>query len=92
AFMAADDDAALEHKPDMTRREIAFLAQHEKIVHLDDLLLRRTMLAFLGELTRPLVDELADVLGDALGWSKTQKKAEAARALELLADRHGVRL
>ena len=92
AFMAADDDAALEHKPDMTRREIAFLAQHEKIVHLDDLLLRRTMLAFLGELTRPLVDELADVLGDALGWSKTQKKAEAARALEILADRHGVRL
>ena len=92
AFMAADYDAALKHKPDMTRREIAFLAQHEKIVHLDDLLLRRTLLAYLGELTLPLVDELADFLGDALGWSKAQKKAEAARALKILENRHGVRL
>jgi glycerol-3-phosphate dehydrogenase len=92
AFMAADDDAALKHKPDMTRREIAFLAQHEKIVHLDDLLLRRTMLAFLGKLTRPLVEELAKYLGEALGWTEAQKKAEVSRALDILADRHGVRL
>jgi glycerol-3-phosphate dehydrogenase len=92
AFMAADYDAALKHKPDMTRREIAFLAQHEKIVHLDDLLLRRTLLAYLGELTLPLIEELADVLGNALGWSKAQKKAEVARALKILEDRHGVRL
>jgi len=92
AFMAADYDAALKHKPDMTRREIAFLTQHEKIVHLDDLLLRRSMLAFLGELTRPLVGELAEYTGETLGWAKAQKKAEMTRALDILADRHGVRL
>ena len=92
AFMAADDDAAIKHKPDMTRREIAFLAQYEKIVHLDDLLLRRTMLAFLGELTCPLVEELAEYVGEALGWTKAQIKAEVSRSLNMLADRHGVRL
>jgi glycerol-3-phosphate dehydrogenase len=92
AFMAADYDAALKHKPDMTRREIAFLAQREKIVHLDDLLLRRTMLAFLGELTCPLVEELAEYVGEALGWTKAQIKAEVSRSLDILADRHGVRL
>ncbi|MFH1908781.1 MAG: glycerol-3-phosphate dehydrogenase C-terminal domain-containing protein, partial [Chloroflexota bacterium] len=75
---------------DMTRREVIFLAQHEKIVHLDDLLLRRTMLAYLGQLTRPLIEELADSLGDSLGWSKAQKKAEVSLALEILRDRHGV--
>ncbi len=90
AFMAAGKDAPLKHKPDMTRRELIFLAQHEKIVHLDDLLLRRTMLAYSGHLTHPLLEELADNLGNALGWSKAQEKAEAARALEILRDRHGV--
>lgn len=89
-FMAAGKDAPLKHKPDMTRREVIFLAQHEKIVHLDDLLLRRTMLAYLGQLTRPLIEELADSLGDSLGWSKAQKKAEVSLALEILRDRHGV--
>jgi len=92
AFMATYDDAALKHKPDMTRREIAFLAQREKIVHLDDLLLRRTMLAFLGELTRPLMEELAEYVGEALGWTKAQIKAEVSRSLDILADRHGVQL
>jgi len=92
AFMAGDYDVALKHKPDMTRREIAFLAQREKIVHLDDLLLRRTMLAFLGELTRPLMEELAEYVGEALGWTKAQIKAEVSRSLDILADRHGVQL
>ena len=92
AFMAGDYDAALKHKPDMTRREITFLAQREKIVHLDDLLLRRTMLAFLGELTRPLVEEMAEYVGEALGWTKAQIKAEVSRSFDILADRHGVRL
>jgi glycerol-3-phosphate dehydrogenase len=92
AFMAAADDAPLKSRPDMTRREIAFLAEKEKIVHLDDLLLRRTLLAYLGKLTRPLVDELAEYLGQALGWSKKQKQSEVERALALLADKHGVKL
>jgi glycerol-3-phosphate dehydrogenase len=92
AFVMERKDAPLKHFPEMTRGEVAFLAEHERIVHLDDLLLRRTMLAYLGRLTRPLVEELADVLGDSLGWGRARKKAEAARALQILADRHQIRL
>ncbi len=92
AYLAAADDAALQHCPEMTRREVRFLAEHEHVVHLDDLLLRRTMLAYLGRLTRPLVEELAGYLGEALGWSKKERQAEVERALAILADRHGVKL
>jgi glycerol-3-phosphate dehydrogenase len=92
AFMASDYDATLKHKPDITRREVAFLVTREKVVHLDDLLLRRTLLAYQGQLTRPLVEELAEYAGQALGWTEAQQKAEAARAFEILADRHGVQL
>ena len=48
------------------------------------------MLAMLGQLNREMMDELADVLGNALGWNAEQKAAEVSRTLSILADRHGL--
>jgi glycerol-3-phosphate dehydrogenase len=78
--------------PSYSRREIIFLVQHEKILHLDDFVLRRSMLGMLGRLTHEMLYELADVFGNALGWQAEEKAAEVARTLSILADRHGVRL
>ncbi len=91
-FINRATDAPLKTLPEYTRREIAFLAQSEKAIHLDDILLRRTMLAMLGRLTKDNVEEIADAMGAALGWSVEQKNAEVERTFRLLADRHGVRL
>jgi len=91
-FLKHAADAPLNSAPEYTQRELAFLAQHEKVVHLDDLLLRRAMLAMLGRLTRDGLVEIADVTGTALGWTMEQKNVEVERTLRLLADRHGVRL
>ncbi|OQY81529.1 MAG: hypothetical protein B6D40_10860 [Anaerolineae bacterium UTCFX3] len=90
--IARQPDQPLKSLPDFTRREVIFLCQQEQVVHLDDLLLRRTLLAMLGRLTRAAVEEMSDAAGEALGWDEGRKKAEAARALELLASRHEVRL
>ncbi|MCS7010492.1 MAG: glycerol-3-phosphate dehydrogenase/oxidase [Anaerolineales bacterium] len=84
--------AALKTTPDYTREEIHAMAQREKIVHLDDLLLRRTLLAYLGQLTQARVEQLAAWLGEALGWDEEQKQAEIRRTAEILEDRHGVKL
>lgn len=89
-FMAQGKDEPMKTLPDYSRREIAFLAQNEKIVHLDDLLLRRSLLAMLGRLTSDSIDELAEALGDAIGWENTKKKDEVKRSLEIMRDRHGV--
>jgi len=91
-YMRRALDPPLRTLPDMTRREIAYIGLNEKVIHLDDLLLRRSMLAMLGKLTRASVEELGDALGEALAWDAAQKQAEVARALSILADRHGVRL
>jgi glycerol-3-phosphate dehydrogenase len=91
-YIAKAPDRPLKSLPEYSRREIAFLAETERIVHLDDLLLRRTSLAKLGRLTRPAVDELARVLGEALGWTKRRQQDEVRRALAILAERHGVAL
>ncbi len=89
-FMNGGTDFLLRTLPDYSRRELAFLVQHEKICHLDDFLLRRSMLAMLGRVSRDMVDELAGVFANLLGWSAEQKQAEVARTISILEDRHGV--
>jgi len=84
--------AALKTTADFSQAEILAMAEREKIVHLDDLLLRRTLLGYLGLLSRDRVAQWAGWLGEALGWSMAETKAEITRCLEILADRHGLRL
>ena len=91
-YIQQGSDEPLRTIPGWSRREIEFLAHTERIVHLDDLFLRRSRLAWLGQLTRPRIDEFADILGDALNWNAAQKRAEVLRTLDILADRHGVRV
>ena len=91
-FISVSEDHPLEHHPAFSVRELTYLAQSEKVVHIDDFLLRRSLVAMLGEVTRPLVEELADVFGDALGWDETQKAAEIAHTVEILHERNGVTL
>jgi glycerol-3-phosphate dehydrogenase len=89
-FMSGGTDQILRTLPDYSRREIIFLVQHEKVCHLDDFILRRSMLAMLGRLTTDTIHELAGVLSNALGWGDEQMSAEVARTLSILADRHSV--
>jgi glycerol-3-phosphate dehydrogenase len=91
-FMNGGTDFVLRTLPDYSRREITFLIQHEKIYHLDDFILRRSLLAMLGRITRQTVEELAGVFSNILGWNVEERQAEVARTLSILADRHGVRL
>jgi glycerol-3-phosphate dehydrogenase len=90
--MNLEADAPLKSLPDYTRREITFLVQHEKSMRLADLLLRRTMLAMLGRLTKESVEELGEVFGDCMGWDAKQKNAEVEYTLNLLRNTHGVRI
>ncbi len=92
AYMQAGEDAPLEHLGAYTRREIQFMAAEDKLVHLDDLILRRTLLAFLGRVNRPILDELAAAVAPLLDWSADTTRQEVERAAELLRARYGVRL
>ncbi|MEO8608668.1 MAG: glycerol-3-phosphate dehydrogenase/oxidase [Chloroflexota bacterium] len=89
-FMADGEDSMLQNHHSYSRREIEFLALHEKVIHLEDLILRRSLMAMLGEVTGALLVELADVVGLVLGWSDGQKHAEIARTTLLLSTKHGV--
>jgi glycerol-3-phosphate dehydrogenase len=92
SFMNGSTDQLLRNLPGMSRREVIFLVQHEKVCHLDDFILRRSMLAMLGNLSLESIYELAGVVSDALGWNDSQRESEVNRTLSILADRHGVKL
>ncbi len=91
-YMNGGTDFIFRSLPDYSLREVIFIAQHEKVCHLDDFLLRRSMLAMLGRVNGDMVEELAKALANALGWDEERKSAEVARTLLLLTDRHGVHI
>lgn len=91
-YMNGGTDFIFRSLPNYSLREVIFIAQHEKVCHLDDFLLRRSMLAMLGRVNGEMIQELAKALANALGWDEERRSAEVARTLLLLADRHGVRI
>ncbi|MCX5771917.1 MAG: glycerol-3-phosphate dehydrogenase/oxidase [Candidatus Hydrogenedentes bacterium] len=89
-FISSAPDSHLQNHQDYTRREIEYLVQHENVVRLDDLVLRRTPLALLGELTEPLLDELAAIAAPLLGWDSDQTRTELDRTRVILRERFGI--
>src|SRR5215216_1774443 len=77
-FMNGGTDQILLSLPDYSRREITFVLQHEKVIHIDDFLLRRSMLGMLGRVTRAMIEELAGVFSNVFGWSTEQREVEVA--------------
>ncbi len=96
AFITSDTalpklvDSPLIDAAEYSTREIAFLALHEQVVHLDDLLLRRSLLAMLGQLTAKMLEQITEVVAQALGWSPEVAQQEADRLRKILGEKHRI--
>lgn len=86
----AGGDAPLAAHPAYSIGEMRYLAQHERVEHLDDVVQRRTMIAMQGETTLPLLEEIAGIIAPTLGWSPERQAAEVARTAGILLDRHKI--
>ena len=91
-YIAQGEDSPLQSLPVYSRREIIYLAEHEHIVHLDDFLLRRSLVAMRGMVkTAPeCVEEVAAVLAPVLGWDAVQTQDEINRTWAVLETKHGL--
>jgi glycerol-3-phosphate dehydrogenase len=78
--------------PGYYREELAHLARTEQVVHLMDVLLRRTSLAFVGGMTPATLRAVADAVGDELGWDAARRESEVASATDELRTMHRVDL
>jgi len=88
--IASVGDSPLKSKANWQRGEVIFLVENEKPVHVEDVLLRRSTLAWLGEVTRPLVEEFAAIFAEVNGWSKSTVQSEVERTIAHLKEYHGV--
>jgi glycerol-3-phosphate dehydrogenase len=86
------DDAPLKSDPTFSTGEIRYLAESESVVHLLDVVLRRTNHAFTGDLSFGLLTELATLVGAVLGWSASRIAAEVQETADDLVKWHGMRL
>ena len=86
------DDKALTSLPDYSTAELDYLVNTEYVVHLTDLVLRRTIVAFTGGLTQSVFDELSTLVANHLGWTADQLAEERRLAASNLDFFHGLKL
>lgn len=89
---AAEGDRPLRHAPDYSVPEVQHLCRDTGVARLDDLVIRRTVLAISGRIHDELLAELAGIAADALGWNAAHCARELDACARLLRERHGVPL
>lgn len=90
AYLDGGPDHMLRSTRELSARELEFMAAHEQVGHLVDVLIRRTSLAFRGLVTGELLNEVAEVLSGPLGWDAAARAAEIRHAQDVLQRFHRV--
>ncbi|WP_420131357.1 glycerol-3-phosphate dehydrogenase/oxidase [Rhodopseudomonas sp.] len=91
ASLGSGGETMLQSLAHYAKQEIAFIATHERVTRLDDVLLRRTPIALLGDASPPVIEEIAGVVAGALGWSEARNAQEITTTKQILAQRHTVK-
>ena len=81
----ARTETPLAALPDYTDAEVRRIASQEQVVHLDDLVCRRSTIALTGRATPETLAELARVLGNALAWDDARQAEEVERTIREVA-------
>lgn len=75
---------------DLSTRELEWMVQNEMVTRLEDVVLRRTSIAFTGGANAETLDEIAAALAPLLGWDESRHEAELDQTRQLLNERHGL--
>ncbi len=74
-----------------TPAEIALICRTERVSHLQDVVLRRTLMAFEGHTGRAVLHEVAGVVAEVLGWTVHDSAAAVEATVAQLDRNHRVR-
>lgn len=91
-YLEGGEDSVLQSTHELSRRELEYMAEHEQIGHLIDVLIRRTSLAFRGLVSAELLNEIAQILAGPLGWDEARVRDELNHARGVLKHCHRVEL
>ncbi|GAB5511404.1 MAG: glycerol-3-phosphate dehydrogenase/oxidase [Hyphomicrobiales bacterium] len=86
------DQGRLPDSDSYSLAEIDWIARNEMVVHLGDIVMRRTTLAIEGKLTQADMEKVADVTAAALGWDAARQADEVAKLAARLTEINLMRL
>ncbi|MEG3132467.1 glycerol-3-phosphate dehydrogenase/oxidase [Rouxiella sp. T17] len=89
-YITQQPDQPLSSYAEYSRNELRYLIHHEQVQTLEDLLVRRTPMAISGNLTMQRIEEIAQLLGEALHWDDDQRAQQLETTLSRLAKLHGL--
>jgi glycerol-3-phosphate dehydrogenase len=84
------DGAPLRTIPGYSQGEIRYMIAHEKAERVTDLVLRRSLIAWLGLMTGDALLELTDILAEHHGWDSAERQAIIEETVAYLKREHGV--
>lgn len=88
----AGAETALTDVADYTDAEIDWIARHEMVEHLADIVMRRTTLAIEGRLNAAALDDISAVAARARGWDASRRAEEVTSVTAQLETLNRVRL
>ena len=77
-FVGSASEKMLVHSPEFSDKEIEFLIKNESVYRLEDLVSRRTNMAFTGAMSTAVLKELAEIMAKVLGWDSSTSSAEVS--------------
>jgi len=72
--------------------EVKFIIETEKPIHLDDFLLRRSILGWLGNVRPLMIEEFSKIMGDSCNWSESKRHEEIEYLKKVFLEYYGVSL
>ena len=84
-FLNTAGESPFKSTDKLSTGELRYIVENEMAVHLVDILMRRTSLAFTGEASDAVISEVASSMQNLLGWSDSRTQAEIAKAQRSLA-------
>ena len=70
--------------------EMVWIATRERVTHLEDIVLRRTLMAFEGGITLPALKSITALIAPCLHWDRPRCASEVDHTVRLLRHRHHV--
>lgn len=64
--------------------ELVYILRNEKPIHLEDIFVRRSTIAWLGNVSKEVIDEFAEIMADEYNWSRAKKEEEIKRATDFI--------
>jgi glycerol-3-phosphate dehydrogenase len=86
---AHSDEQRIARAEHYSFREIDWIARNELVVHLSDIVLRRTTIAIEGRLSYEGLTDIAGIAAKALGWDAVRIEHEISDVVTLLKVFHG---